>query len=41
MRLMATRQIENRLKPEMFEGTCLLCSEATPITVIGDWYANT
>lgn len=28
--LMAERQIENRLKPEMFDGTCLLCSEATP-----------
>lgn len=28
--LMAGRQIETKLKPEMFEGTCLLCSEATP-----------
>lgn len=30
MALMAQRQIENRLRPEMLEGTCLLCSEATP-----------
>jgi uncharacterized protein (DUF488 family) len=30
MVLMAERQIENRLRPEMFEGACLLCSEATP-----------
>jgi uncharacterized protein (DUF488 family) len=29
MRLMAERRIEDRLKPQMFEGTCLLCSEAT------------
>lgn len=28
--LMSQRKIENRLKPEMFEGACLLCSEATP-----------
>jgi uncharacterized protein (DUF488 family) len=28
--LMQERQIETRLKPEMFEGGCLLCSEATP-----------
>jgi uncharacterized protein (DUF488 family) len=28
--LMAERKIEIRLKPEMFDGTCLLCSEATP-----------
>ena len=28
--LMAERQIENRFKPEMFDGTCFLCSEATP-----------
>jgi uncharacterized protein (DUF488 family) len=28
--LMAERQIENRLKPEMLDGACLLCSEATP-----------
>jgi len=30
MALMSERQIENRLKPEMLDGTCLLCSEATP-----------
>jgi uncharacterized protein (DUF488 family) len=30
MSLMGDRKIENRLKPEMFEGACLLCSEATP-----------
>jgi uncharacterized protein (DUF488 family) len=28
--LMFERQIEKRLTPEMFDGTCLLCSEATP-----------
>jgi uncharacterized protein (DUF488 family) len=28
--LMAERQIEKRFKPEMFDGACLLCSEATP-----------
>ena len=28
--LMAERQTENRLEPEMFDGACLLCSEATP-----------
>ena len=28
--LMAERKIEKRLKPEMFEDTCLLCSEDTP-----------
>jgi uncharacterized protein (DUF488 family) len=28
--LMAERKIETRLNPEMFDGTCLLCSEATP-----------
>lgn len=28
--LMKERQIEKRLKPEMFDGACLLCSEATP-----------
>jgi uncharacterized protein (DUF488 family) len=28
--LMADRKIETRLKPEMFDGACLLCSEATP-----------
>ena len=30
MALMAERQIENCLKPEMLDGACLLCSEATP-----------
>jgi uncharacterized protein (DUF488 family) len=30
MSLMAERQIEDRLKPEMLDGACLLCSEATP-----------
>jgi uncharacterized protein (DUF488 family) len=28
--LMAERRIEQRLKPEMLDGACLLCSEATP-----------
>jgi uncharacterized protein (DUF488 family) len=28
--LMAERQIENHLSPEMLDGCCLLCSEATP-----------
>ena len=28
--LMAERQIENRLKPDMFANACLLCSEAKP-----------
>jgi uncharacterized protein (DUF488 family) len=28
--LMAERQIENHLKPELLAGACLLCSEATP-----------
>jgi uncharacterized protein (DUF488 family) len=28
--LMSERQIENRFAPEMFDGACLLCSEATP-----------
>nr|WP_210202262.1 MULTISPECIES: DUF488 domain-containing protein [unclassified Mesorhizobium] len=28
--LMAERKIEQRLKPEMLAGACLLCSEATP-----------
>jgi len=28
--LMAERQIENRFRPEMFEGACLLCSEDKP-----------
>lgn len=30
LRLMSERQIEKRLKPDMFDGTCLLCSEDTP-----------
>lgn len=30
LQLMEERKIEQRLKPEMFEGACLLCSEATP-----------
>jgi uncharacterized protein (DUF488 family) len=30
LKLMAERQIENHFKPEMFDGVCLLCSEATP-----------
>lgn len=28
--LMADRAIENRFNPQMFDGACLLCSEATP-----------
>lgn len=28
--LMAERQIENRLKPALFNGACLLCAEAKP-----------
>lgn len=28
--LMAERRIEARLRPEPFDGACLLCSEATP-----------
>ncbi len=28
--LMNARKIEDRFRPEMFEGACLLCSEATP-----------
>jgi uncharacterized protein (DUF488 family) len=28
--LMADRQIERKLTPDMFEGACLLCSEALP-----------
>jgi uncharacterized protein (DUF488 family) len=28
--LMSERHIEDRFKPEMFDGACLLCSEATP-----------
>ena len=30
MALMEERRIETKLKPEMFDGTCLLCSEASP-----------
>lgn len=30
LQLMEDRKIEQRLKPEMLEGACLLCSEATP-----------
>lgn len=30
LKLMEERKIEERLKPEMLEGACLLCSEATP-----------
>ncbi|MFL9501979.1 DUF488 family protein [Rhodopseudomonas palustris] len=30
MRLLVHRQIENKFKPEMFEGGCLLCSEEKP-----------
>lgn len=30
MRLMEQRKIESRLKPEMFQDSCLLCSEDTP-----------
>lgn len=30
LRLMEQRKIENRLKPEMFQGGCLLCSEDKP-----------
>jgi uncharacterized protein (DUF488 family) len=30
MNLMAERQIEKRLDPVAFQGSCLLCSEATP-----------
>ncbi|MBZ9661396.1 DUF488 domain-containing protein [Mesorhizobium sp. ESP-6-4] len=28
--LMAERKVEQRLKPDMLDSTCLLCSEATP-----------
>ena len=28
--LMAERKIENRFNPSLFDGACLLCSEATP-----------
>jgi uncharacterized protein (DUF488 family) len=30
LKLMVERQIEMRLRPEMLDGACLLCSEATP-----------
>jgi len=30
MRLMTDRKIESRFSPEMFQDSCLLCSEATP-----------
>ena len=30
LQLMEERKIEQRLKPEMLEGACLLCSEAAP-----------
>jgi uncharacterized protein (DUF488 family) len=30
LELMSERQIEHRFKPEMFDGACLLCSEAKP-----------
>ncbi|MGJ5096237.1 DUF488 family protein [Bradyrhizobium oligotrophicum] len=30
MQLMENRKIEHRLKPEMFRGACLLCSEDKP-----------
>jgi hypothetical protein len=30
LRLLSERHIEDRFKPETFEGACLLCSEATP-----------
>jgi uncharacterized protein (DUF488 family) len=30
LELMSDRKIESRLKPEMFDQVCLLCSEATP-----------
>jgi uncharacterized protein (DUF488 family) len=30
MKLMAARRIETKLKPALFDHTCLLCSEATP-----------
>jgi uncharacterized protein (DUF488 family) len=30
LKLMAERRIEAQLKPDMFRGSCLLCSEATP-----------
>jgi uncharacterized protein (DUF488 family) len=30
MKLMADRQVEILMNPDMFKGACLLCSEATP-----------
>jgi uncharacterized protein (DUF488 family) len=30
LELMSERHIEARFRPEMFDGACLLCSEATP-----------
>ena len=30
LQLMEQRRIEQRLKPEEFDGACLLCSEAKP-----------
>lgn len=30
LKLMAERRIETRFKPDMFQDSCLLCSEATP-----------
>jgi uncharacterized protein (DUF488 family) len=30
LELMSERRVEDRFRPEMFDGTCLLCSEATP-----------
>jgi uncharacterized protein (DUF488 family) len=30
LELMSERQVENRLNPEVLDGACLLCSEATP-----------
>jgi uncharacterized protein (DUF488 family) len=30
MKLMADRQIDRWLEPSLFQGSCLLCSEATP-----------
>jgi uncharacterized protein (DUF488 family) len=30
LQLMADRKIEEVLTPDVFEGACLLCSEATP-----------
>jgi uncharacterized protein (DUF488 family) len=30
LRLMSERQVESRFQPQEFDGSCLLCSEATP-----------